>query len=232
MIPPEQIRWFSELPATIAAAHIPLRETVGMPYLVPTMEPKHDMYIMDVVRKEVTRNLGRLQPDIFGDLKGSVDSLLGLDHENWRDVPLYDTMQEILFKSSNRVFVGLPLCQNDVFLRSAATFANLLGLGAVIVGELLPLVFKPVFGYLLAFPIYVVQALALRDLVPEIKQRMVNFRRKASDPSFEWQEPKDMLMWIVIAAMKRGDPKADKPEKIAQGLLFLVSYKLQSFYLE
>ena len=223
MIPPEYIKWFSELPSTILAAHAPLRETVGTPYLVPTMDMRHDMYIIDVVRKDVTRNLGRLQPDIFCDLKGSIDNLLGFDQENWREIPLYDTIQEVLFKSSNRVFVGEPLCNNKVFLRSSATFANLVGVGAVIVGELLPLVLKPVFGYALAIPIWIAQMLAFRYLVPEIRRRMINIRRKRSDPKFHWVEPKDMLMWIVVAAMERGDPKADRPEKIAQGLLFLVS---------
>ena len=139
-------------------------------------------------------------------------------------------MQEILFKSSNRVFVGLPLCRNKVFLNSSSTFANLLAVNAVIVGELLPLVLKPVFGYLLAIPIFVAQALASWYLVPEIKDRMVNVRRKRSDPAFEWNEPKDMLMWIVTAAMERQDPEADRPEKIAQGLLFLVCPELPTSY--
>ena len=223
MIPPEHVKWFSELPPTVVAAHQPLRETVGIPYLVPTMDLKHDMYIMDVVRKEVTRNLGRLQPDIFSDLHQMVDHLLGTDQENWKDIAMYDTLQAILFRSSNRVFVGLPLCQNNVFIRSSAAFANLLGVSAVIVGELLPLPLKPFLGYLLALPIFFAEKLASWYLVPEIKRRMVNIRRKRADPKFDWGEPKDMLMWIVIAAMERGDPKADRPEKIAQGLLFLVS---------
>ncbi|KAL6716503.1 hypothetical protein ACLMJK_006070 [Lecanora helva] len=222
MVPPEHIRWFSDLPSSIASAHLPLRETVGMSYLVPAMDAKHDMYIMDVVRKDMTRNLGKLQSDIIVDLKGTIDRLLGMDQETWRQVRLYDIMQETLFKSSNRVFVGMPLCQNDVFLRSVATFANLLGVGAVIVGELMPHVFKPFFGYLLAIPIYLAQAVALRYLVPEVKQRMAYIQRKNPDPSYGSEEPKDMLMWIVIAAMQRGDPNADQPEKIAQGLLFLM----------
>ena len=225
MVPPEHIKWLSEVPETILSAHA-LIDSVGIRYLVPTMDINAQRYIMDVVRTEMTRNLGKLQPDIFSSLKGSVDSLLGTDQENWRHIRLYKTMQEILFKSSNRVFVGLPLCRNNVFLTSSAAFANILGLGAIFVGELLPLVLKPVFGYLLALPIFVAQTLALWYLVPEIKNRMVNIRRKRSDPTFDWNEPKDMLMWVVIAAMDRQDPKADTPEMIAQGLLFLVCPEL------
>ena len=79
MIPPEQVKWFSEQSETILAAHGPLRETVGIPYLIPTMDMNHDMYIIDVIRKDVTRNLGNLQLDIFHDMKESIEHNLGSD---------------------------------------------------------------------------------------------------------------------------------------------------------
>ena len=223
MVPPEYTKWVTEQPGHILTAHKPLRDIVAIPYLLPTMDMKHDMYIMDVVRKEVTRSLGTLQPHIINDMRESVDRLLGTDTENWKTVPLYGTFQEILFKSSNRMFVGDPLCENKIFQRSVALFADFLGAGAVFVGEYLPLVLKPIFGYALAPPIYLAQTVCFRYLVPEIKRRMVNIRQQKSDPNFEWEQPKDMLMWIVIAAMNRNDPTADRPEAIAQGLLFLVS---------
>ena len=223
MVPPQYTKWVTEQPAHVLTAHKPLRDIVAIPYLLPTMDMKHDMYIMDVVRKEVTRSLGTLQPYILQDMRESVDRLFGTDTENWRSVPLYGSLQDILFKSSNRMFVGEPLCNNKIWVRSVAIFADVLGAGAVFVGEYLPLVLKPIFGYALAPPIYIAQLVCFRYLVPEIKHRMVNIRKQKSDPNFEWEKPKDMLMWIVIAAMNRQDPTADRPEAIAQGLLFLVS---------
>lgn len=223
MVPPEYAKWVTDQPENVLTAHKPIRDIVAIPYLIPNMNMKHDMYIMDVIRKDVTRNLGTLQPHIIQDMRGSVDRLLGTDTENWRDIALYDTVQDILFQSSNRMFVGEPLCHNKIFLQSAAIFANVIGAGAVLVGEYLPLVLKPIFGYALAPPIYLAQAVSFHYLIPEIKRRMVNIRRQKENPDFEWEQPKDMLMWIVIAAMHRGDPKADRPEAIAQGLLFLVS---------
>ena len=223
MVPPQYTKWVTEQPGHILTAHKPLRDIVAIPYLLPTIDMQHNMYIMDVVRKEVTRSLGTLQPYIVEDMRDSVDRLFGTDTENWRSVPLYGIFQDILFKSSNRMFVGEPLCNNKIFLRSVAIFADLLGAGAVFVGEYLPLVLKPMFGYALAPPIYLAQLVCFRYLVPEIKQRMAKIRKQKSDPNFEWEKPKDMLMWIVIAAMNREDTKEDRPEKIAQGLLFLVS---------
>ena len=154
MVPPEYTKWFTEQPENVLTAQKPLSEIVALPYLLPTVSMKHDTYIMDLVRKDVTRSLGVLQPDIMQDLKAGVDRLLGTDTENWRDVPLYGTFQDILFKSSNRMFVGEPLCDNRLFLRFAALFANISGASSVFVGEYLPRVFKPIFGYPLALPIY------------------------------------------------------------------------------
>lgn len=223
MIPPEHIKWLIEQPESILAAHGPLRESVGIPYLIPTMDQSHDMYIMDVVRKDLTRNLGKLQPEIFRDLKESVDRLFGTDQENWKEIRLYQTLEKILFQSFNRAFVGVPLCNNVTFLRASAMFSNLLGLGAVLVGELLPLCLKPWIGYPLAVPIGIAESLSYRYLVPEINRRMVNTRRKKAESTFRWDEPKDMLTWIVAASLERDDPQAQRPDKIAQGLLFLVS---------
>lgn len=223
MVPPEYTKWVTDQPDNILAGHKPLRDIVAMPYLIPNMDIKHDAYIMDVIRKEVTRNLSMIQPDIIQDMRGRIDGLFGTDTESLRDISLYTIVEDILFKSSNRMFVGEPLCHNKTFLRSLALFANVLGAGAVFVGEYLPLVLKPIFGYTLAVPIYLVQAIIFRQLVPVVKQRMINVRRKKTDPNFDWDQPKDMLMWVVIAAMNRGDAKADRAENIAQCMLFMVS---------
>ena len=229
MVPPEYTKWFTDQPENVLTAHKPMSEIVALPYLLPAISMKHNTYIMDLVRKDVTRSLGMLQPDIMQDMREGVDRLLGTDTENWRDVPLYGTFQDILFKSSNRMFVGEPLCHNRTFLRLAALFANVIGAGSVFVGEYLPQVLKPIFGYALALPIYLAQAVCFRYLVPEIKRRMANLQLQRANPKFKSDPPRDMLTWIVTAAMNRQDTKGDPPEKIAQGLLFLVSLVKNTF---
>lgn len=63
------------------------------------------MYMMDVVRKDLTRNLGRLQPDLFSDIKESIDDTFGMDTRNWNEICLFEAMQKTIFKSTIRVFV-------------------------------------------------------------------------------------------------------------------------------
>ena len=232
MIPQEDLSWLVELPESVLSARGPQVGRFAISYLAPTLDFSHDMYMMDLVRKDLTRNLGRLQPSMFSDIKESIDDLFGTDTRNWNEICLFDAMQKTIFKSSNRVFVGSPLCHNERFLRSSATFATSLGMGAILVGQLMPSILKPIFGYMFAAPIYVAQKVSFRYLVPEIEERIMKLRQKRANSEFKWEEPKDMLMWMVVAAMDRQDPKLDRPVCIAERILFFVSFQSSKLPLE
>ena len=223
MIPPEHLGWFVEQPESIVAARGAQVGRFALPYLVPTLNFHHDMYMAETLRKELTRNLPKVQPDVFHDMRESVEATLGTDYDSWKEMPLFDTMSVVVFKSISRVLLGQPLCHNNQFLESLGAYAKSLGFAAVIVGQLTPQVLKPVLGYALAIPIFVTQRMAFRYLVPEIKHRMATYKRKKAEPGFSEEEPKDMLMWSVMAAVNRQDPKADRPEAIAERILFFVS---------
>ena len=223
MVPREYVTWLTGQPDDVLATRAPQAERFAMPYLVPTLDVKHERFTMDVVRKDPTRNLGRLQPDFFIDMRESVDSLLGLEEESWREIRLYEIMQKIIFKSTNRVLVGLPLCHNEDFLSSSAAFSQWLGVGAVIVGQLMPSILKPFFGYLMAIPIYLAQTRSFRYLVPVIRERMENIRRKRANPSFVFDKPNDMITWMVEAALNDQNTRNNRPEATAERILFLVS---------
>ena len=148
---------------------------------------------------------------------------MGIDTDGWREVCLWDTMQKTIFKSTNRVFVGLPLCEDEGYLRSSAAFANWLGAGAIIVGQYMPSVFKPWFGYLAAIPIYIQKTKSFGYLLPMFKERMENIRRKRIDPSFEFGEPNDMITWMATAVIENPSTSHSKPEALAERILFMVS---------
>jgi hypothetical protein len=48
--------------------------------------------------------------DIMDELTASFDETWGLDTEEWKTVPVFENMRTIVARTSNRVFVGLPLC--------------------------------------------------------------------------------------------------------------------------
>jgi hypothetical protein len=63
-----------------------------------------------VVRTDLVRQLGSLTMDIMDELTASFDETWGLDTEEWKTVPVFENMRTIVARTSNRVFVGLPLC--------------------------------------------------------------------------------------------------------------------------
>ena len=223
MVPIEHLRWMVDQPETVLCARLPQAGRFAIDYLSPGMDYNHDLFLMNVIRKDLTRNLGRLQPSIYHDIRESIDELMGFKTNGWREVCLWDTMQKTIFKSTYRVFVGLPLCQDEGYLRSSAAFANWLGVGAVLVGQYTPSIFKPLLGYLTAIPIYIEQTKSFRYLLPVFKERMENIRRMRINPTFEFKEPKDMITWMSTAVIDNPTTSHSKSEAPAQNILFFVS---------
>ena len=212
-----------ELPETVLSARLPQVGRFAVNYLAPGIDVDHDLFMMDAVRKDLTRNLGRIQPSIYQDISESIDELWGIDTDNWHEICLWETMQKMVFRSTNRVLVGLPLCQDEGYLRSSTAFANWLGAGAVVVGQYMPSVLKPFFGYLTAIPIYIEKKKSFGYLAPVFKERMENIRRKRADPNFKFDEPKDLITWMSTAVIDNPTTTHSKPEVLAQHLLFFVS---------
>ena len=87
----------------------------------------------------------------------------------------------------------------------------------------MPSILKPFFGYLGAIPIYIQRKKSFGYLIPVFKERMGNLRRKRTDPSFVFDEPKDMITWMTNAVLDNPGTSASKPEALAERMLFFVS---------
>lgn len=64
----------------------------------------------EVVRRDLTRQLGSLTMEIMEELGNGFDEYWGIDAENWKEAPVYESMIKIVARTSNRIIVGLPLC--------------------------------------------------------------------------------------------------------------------------
>lgn len=79
---------------------------------------------MGAVRKDLTRNLGRMQPNITDDVRFAIDSAMGLDTDSWKELCISEAMEGLALRSTNRVLVGSCLCENDDYLRYSHDFAT------------------------------------------------------------------------------------------------------------
>lgn len=178
---------------------------------------------MGAMRKDLTRNLGRMQPDMIEDIHSTIDQAMGLDDCSWKEVCITQVMEEVVFRSTSRVLVGSPLCTNEEYIRYSIAFATWLGGCAILVGQYVPWMMKPPLGYLAALPIHYYKQQAMKFLLPVVRDRMANIKRKRADPSCNFEEPKDLITWITQAMFDNPETKDNPPEFVATRLLFVVS---------
>ncbi|KAF8844184.1 cytochrome P450 [Paxillus ammoniavirescens] len=72
----------------------------------------YNPYTIPIIRSQLTRNIGILYPDICDEIVTAFEETLDLRGNDWKSVPALQTVQEVVCRTSNRVFVGLPLCRN------------------------------------------------------------------------------------------------------------------------
>ena len=179
--------------------------------------------MMGAIRKEVTRNLSRMQPAMMEDIRCTIDQTMGLDTKSWNEVCIKQAMDKVFFTSINHVLVGSSLYRNEEYIRSSIRFANWLGITVVLVGQYMSWMIKPV-GYLLALAVYYSKQKAMKLLVPVVQDRLSNIKRKRADSSFDFEEPVDLLTWITQAMLDDVNTKNHPPEFLAKRVLFLVSH--------
>lgn len=196
---------------------------LAIQYLCPSIDINHDAFMMGAIRKETTRDLGRMQPDTSEDIRDSVGEALGLNTESWNEVCTKKAMDKVFFRSASRVLVGSSLYRNEEYLYYSMHFASWMGAAAILVGQYTPWILKPIFGYLLALPIYYCQQKALKFLRPVVRDRIANIARKRADPSFDFEEPKDLITWVTQAMLDGDKMKNNPPDFIGIRLLVLVS---------
>ena len=96
-----------------------------------------NMYHVEVVRSHLTRNLSNLYPEIRDEIFLAFDEVLDLRDNGewcdslscclflfaeieriseWKSVHALSAIQNVVCRTSNRLFVGLPLCMHIFFL--------------------------------------------------------------------------------------------------------------------
>lgn len=169
---------------------------------------------VSAVRQGLTRNLGKTQADTFETMRERVDALMGFDHDSWKELHLYQFVQDVLFRATNRIPVGLPLCHDEGYLDSLNKFPISLGAGAIIIGQFVPWFLTPFLGHVASIPVRVYRRKSLKYLLPEVEKRVEALRQTGYVDS---GESKDLITWAILASQDKS------PLGIADTILFLVS---------
>ncbi|CAG8020205.1 unnamed protein product [Penicillium salamii] len=213
MLPPEFIKWLIDQPEEVLSHRLVQGEKLGLKYLLPAFDYTSDMAIIEAIRVHLTRNLGKVQGDLFDEMRHSVDQMLGMDDAEWKEVNLYDTLNEIVFKASGRILFGQDLTRNQHFMYYVLKFATWFGMGTVLIGQLIPWQFRRLIGSCCAIPTAYYRSMCANYLWPLFAERYENMSRQRNDPTFEYSPPEDLITWMYRAAfdMKNQEVTSGKP---------------------
>ncbi|KAF7345575.1 hypothetical protein MVEN_01576200 [Mycena venus] len=109
------------------------------------MNPYHGV----AIRASLTRNLGRRFPEVRDEIVHAFDDVLALEDNEWKLVQVLPAILQVIARTSNRLFVGLPLCREQEYLDLNINFATDVNIRGQII-HLLPHFLKPILGPILS----------------------------------------------------------------------------------
>ncbi|KIJ65009.1 hypothetical protein HYDPIDRAFT_187429 [Hydnomerulius pinastri MD-312] len=111
-------------------------------------EAQTSPYHVAVVKGHLKRNLSSLFPDIHDEICRTFDEIIPASETDWMGVQAYPAVMKATCRTSNRVFVGLPICQSTEFEDVQSKFALQVILRASLV-NFFPKLMHPIIGRLL-----------------------------------------------------------------------------------
>ncbi|KAF5382324.1 hypothetical protein D9757_008449 [Collybiopsis confluens] len=155
-----------------------------------------DAYQINVVRSPLTRSLAAKFDDLWDEIQAAFIDEIPAKESEWMKVSMLHTVTRIISRTSNRYFVGLPVCRDPDYVRSTIEFTSNAFNGARILrrypGFLKPLVRR----YFTNVPLGV--ARATKHLEPVIRERL---RKEEEFGTTDWPDkPSDLISWLLDAA--------------------------------
>ncbi|KAI9511438.1 cytochrome P450 [Russula earlei] len=191
----ELVEDIRKAPDDVLSQHEPLEEFIQTTYTLDFMD-KHSSYHNDVIRSNLIRNIPKIFQDLYDEMILALDDRIPTTDENWAKISLMPTIQQVICRISNRVFVGTPLCRNHDYQRLNLNFAiNVLKSAAII--RIFPAFFKPVVVRVISkLPSQF--KLETEFLRPMFEERLAKMKDHSQG---DWDDrPNDLLMWFMNEA--------------------------------
>ncbi|KAF7360043.1 hypothetical protein MVEN_00732100 [Mycena venus] len=156
-----------------------------------TKNPYHAV----AIRGSLTRNLGRCFPQVRDEIFHAFDDVLGLDGKDWKLIQVLPTTMQVVARTSNRLFVGLPLCRDPEYLQLNIDYTVTIFTRGQMIG-LMPNFLKPILA-----PLFSTRKSSLRHalkfLGPLIDERL----EKENEYGNDWPgRPNDLISWLLDLA--------------------------------
>ncbi|KAE8317184.1 cytochrome P450 [Aspergillus transmontanensis] len=176
---------------------------------------ERDFGIQKILGKELTRNFPKVYSAFLEELQSAIDETLGLDATSWKTLNIYSTMGNIISRANRRVILGESLCRDKEIIYHTQQYIRWFGIMLIFLGQLLPQVFRPLFGVFLGIPLKYHRRVLERRLQPLFKERLRLLREKGDIPCAN-EIPQDIITWSTKVALDSNKADAQNPEFLAR----------------
>ncbi|KAE9390439.1 cytochrome P450 [Gymnopus androsaceus JB14] len=166
--------------------------TLGLPARI-------DTYQVDVVRSPLTRNLGARFHDLRDEIAASFADLIPAKTTEWTNVPMLFTVMQIVSRTTNRFFVGTPLCRNPDYINLNIEFTIDAFQGAQTLQRYPTFLKSIVRQFMTNVPSCLKRATG--HLEPLILERL---QKEEEYGTSDWPDkPQDLITWLLDEARER-----------------------------
>ena len=213
VLPPSEINWIITQPESILSAQEMHREQLQSDWTFLNKDIVLHPIHQDVIRGNMVRKLDSFTEPVMDELKQCFEDYWGSSTE-WHEVNIWNSMMKFFARTSNRMFVGLPMCRNEDFLDGCRRFSQDVMISTGIL-SLMPAWMKPVLGYAAIAPNYWHYRKAAKHLLPLIESRLEKIK---SNPEKDPADllPNDFVTWSIAHAMQSPDARERTPELICK----------------
>ncbi|KAH9992079.1 cytochrome P450 [Russula vinacea] len=185
-----------------------MKDSLQTEYTLDILNPK-DTYSTDVIRSKLSRDISVIFNEVREELIMAMDDLIPTCEDKWVKVPILQTLQRVLCRTTNRIFVGVPLCRDHDYQTLNIDFVtNVVKSGMII--SMFPKPLKSIVSRMLSLPSKIQQEIEF--IKPMVEERFAKMEEYGED----WDDkPNDMLMWLMSEA--KGVERS--PEGLARRLL-------------
>ncbi|KAJ6558751.1 cytochrome P450 [Mycena vulgaris] len=191
---PQRIAEIASAPEHILSFNEGVADSLQSDYTMGR-ELTQNPYHAGAIRGSLTRNLGRCFPQVRDEIVHVFDDVLALEENEWKRLHVLPSIMQVVARTSNRLFVGLPLCRVQPYLDLNINYTiTVITRGQII--RLLPSFLKPIFGPLLSTRKSSLRH-AMKFLGPIIEERLEKEREYGRD----WlDKPNDLITWLLDLA--------------------------------
>src|ERR1700712_260711 len=105
------MEWLLQQPDNVLDQNEVNRQFLQADYTMLHPKVIRDTVHAEVIRRELTKGLEEFIGDVVEELYLAFKQNWGVDTTEWKEVPAYGTMSDVISRLSNRVLVGVPLCK-------------------------------------------------------------------------------------------------------------------------